>query len=173
MRYVPSLLIGKFVVRNQTPEYTGGLQKRFAWSIGWLISLPMMQWFVLHWDITFYKVLICVLCLTLMFLEGAFSICIGCMIYRWIVREDPQHCPGGACEVRRKDPIQQFNPVQAVLAAGTVMALAVGLYLFLARVPSKTFFGEFLHEAVLTHSQLEKEEDQQFEQEFNDTDDDF
>ena len=175
-RYSPSLLIGKFMVRNQKPEYVGGAQKRFAWFLGWLISLPMMWWFVLHWDITFYKVLICVLCITLMFFESAFAICIGCIIYKWIIREDPQHCPGGVCEVRKREPIQEFSLIQKVIAATTAVALVVGIYLFLAKTESKTFFGEFLHEAVLTKAQLKAEEDlkyqQQLEAEFGDDDDD-
>ncbi len=166
-KYAPSLLIGKFVTRNQKPEYVGGLQKRFAWTMGWFISLPMMWWFVLHWDITFYKVMVCVLCLTLMFLEAAFAICVGCMIYKWIVREDPKHCPGGSCEIRRLEPIQRFNPVQATIATVTVLFLIVGLYLFLAKTESKTFFGQFLHEMVLTKEQLKKEQDEKFQEEMD------
>ena len=166
-KYAPSLLIGKFVTRNQKPEYVGGLQKRFAWTLGWFISLPMMWWFVLHWDITFYKVMVCVLCLTLMFLETAFAICVGCMIYKWIVREDPQHCPGGSCEIRKLEPIQRFNPIQAVVATMTVLFLVVGLYLFLAKTESKTFFGQFLHEMVLTQEQLQKEQDAKFQEELD------
>lgn len=162
-KYSPSLLLGKFVVRNQEPEYVGGMQKRFAWTLGWFISIPMIYWFVLNWDITFYKVMICVLCLTLMFLETAFGMCVGCMIYKLIVREDPQHCPGGVCSIRKKEPIQTFNPIQKVIAGITTVALISGLYLFLAKTESKTFFGEFLHEAVLTGSQLQKEEDLKFQ----------
>jgi len=164
-KYAPSLLIGKFVTRNQKPEYVGGLQKRFAWTMGWFISLPMMWWFVLHWDITFYKVMVCVLCLTLMFLEAAFAICVGCMIYKWIVREDPKHCPGGSCEIRRLEPVQRFNAVQATIAALTVAFFTIGVYLFLAKTESKTFFGQFLHELVLTKEQLKKEEELKFQQE--------
>ena len=166
-KYAPSLLIGKFVTRNQKPEYVGGLQKRFAWTMGWFISLPMMWWFVLHWDITFYKVMVCVLCLTLMFLEAAFSICVGCMIYKWIVREDPRHCPGGVCEIRQKEPVQQFNSIQATIATITTIALVIGIYLFLAKTESKTFFGQFLHELVLTKEQLKKEQDEKFEKELD------
>ena len=55
------------------------------------------------------------------------------MIYKWIVREDPSHCPGGVCEVRQKEPIQKFNPIQATIAAITTVALVVGTYLFLAK----------------------------------------
>ena len=171
--YSPSLLLGKFVVRNQEPEYTGGLQKRFAWTMGWFISLPMMWWFVLHWDITFYKVLVCVLCLTLMFLETAFSICVGCMIYKMIMKEDPQHCPGGVCEIKQKDPIQIFNPMQKIIAILTFIGLLSGIYLFLAKTESKTFFGEFLHELVLTDQQLNAEEEAKMAKEFEEDDDDW
>lgn len=174
-KYSPSLLLGKFMVRNQKPEYVGGLQKRFAWSLGWLISLPMVYWFVLHWDITFYKVLICVLCITLMFLESAFSICIGCMIYKAITKEDPKHCPGGVCEVQQKEPIQMFNTTQKFIAGATFVALISGIYLFLIKTESKTFFGAFLHDALLTKEQLQKEKDEAYQKalakEFGDDED--
>ncbi len=171
--YSPSLLLGKFVVRNQKPEYVGGLQKRFAWTLGWFISIPMMNWFVLHWDITFYKVLFCVLCLTLMTLESAFSICVGCMIYQAIIRENPEHCPGGTCEIKTREPIQMFNPLQKFIAILTTIGLIFGIYLFLAKTESKTFFGEFLHEMVLTKQQLIEENDRKMEKEFEEDDDDF
>jgi hypothetical protein len=31
-RYSPSLIIGRLIVRNQTPEYVGAQQKKFAWG---------------------------------------------------------------------------------------------------------------------------------------------
>ena len=169
--YSPSLLLGKFIVRNQKPEYVGGLQKRFSWTLGWIISLPMMYWFVLHWDITFYKVLICVLCLTLMTLESAFSICVGCMIYQWVTRKEAEHCPGGACEIKVREPIQKFNPIQATIAIGTLLGLLFGIYLFLAKTESKTFFGEFLHEMVLTQQQLDAQVEAKMDKEFDEDDD--
>lgn len=166
-RYAPSLLLGRLFVQNQKPEYVGGLQKRFAWTIGWFISLPMVWWFVIHWDITFYKVLICVLCLVLTFLESAFSICVGCMIYKAITKDDPRYCPGGVCEIRKKEPIQTFNPMQKVIAALAVIGLFIGTYFFLAYEKPKTFFGEFLHEAVLTKAQLKKEKDAEYQKELD------
>jgi len=169
-RYAPSLLLGKLVTQHQKPEYVGGLQKRFAWTLGWFISLPMMWWFVIHWDITFYKVLVCILCLTLMFLEAAFSVCVGCMIYKWVIREDAKHCPGGVCEIRQKEPIQQFSFPQKLIAAMTIVGLFVGIYLFLAKTESKTFFGEFLHEMVLTKAELKAEEERKLEEAFENED---
>ncbi len=173
-KYSPSLLLGKFIVRDQRPEYVGGLQKRFAWTLGWLISIPMMNWFVLHWDITFYKVLICILCLSLMYLEAVFSICIGCKIYEILFRKKAQHCPAGVCEIKQREPIQTFNLLQKAIALLTFIALVFGIYAFLAKTESKTFFGEFLHEVVVTKNQLKKEEDDKFKKqmdnEFNDDD---
>jgi len=174
-KYSPSLLLGKFIVQNQKPEYVGGLQKRFAWTLGWLVSFPMLYWFVFNWDITFYKVMICVLCLTLMTLESAFSICVGCMIYKAIIDKNPKHCPGGVCEIHQKEPIQTFNPIQKIIALLTAIGLIAGIYLFLAKTESKTFFGDFLHEAVLSKSQLQQESDEKYQRELEKEfgDDDF
>ena len=175
-RYSPSLLLGRLMIAHQKPEYVGGIQKRFAWTIGWLISIPMMNWFVLHWDITFYKVLICILCLSLMFLESAFGICVGCKIYELLFQKKAKHCPGGVCEIEKKEPIQTFNPIQKTITIVTILALLGGVYAFLTKTESKTFFGEFLYELLLTKEQLKKLEDEKFnkeaDREFN-SDDDF
>ncbi len=171
-KYAPSLLLGRVFIQNQPPEYVGAMQKRFAWVLGWFISIPMVYWFVLNWDISFYKVLVCVLCLTLLFMEAALSICVGCKLYSFFTRKKAQHCPGGACEVHIKEPIQTFNLAQKVISITVLIALLAGTYLFLAKTESKTFFGEFLHEAVLTKQQLIDENEAKMEAEFNEDDDD-
>jgi len=172
-RYSPALLFGRVFIQNQVPEYVGAMQKRFAWILGWFISLPMLYWFVLHWDITFNKVLICVLCLTLLFMEAALSICVGCKLYTLFTRKQAQNCPGGVCEVRTKEPIQTFNFVQKMISVIIMIALTVGIYLFLAKTESKTFFGEYLHELVLTKKQIAVENEAKMDAEFNSDDDDF
>jgi len=172
-RYSPFMLLGRLFVREQTPEYVGAVQKRFAWILGWIIFLPMMNWFVLHWDITFYKVLLCVLCLSVLFLESAFGICIGCKLYTLLSRNEAQHCPGGTCEVRTKDPIQTFSLTQKLIAGALIVFLSVGIYLFIARTEPKTYFGEFLHELLLTQSQLDAENEAKMDAEFNADDEDF
>ncbi len=172
-RYSPFMLLGRFFVREQTPEYVGAVQKRFAWILGWIVFLPMMNWFVFHWDITFYKVLLCVLCLSVLFLESAFGICIGCKLYTLLTRNEAQHCPGGTCEVRTKDPIQTFSLTQKLIAGALIVFLSVGIYLFIARTEPKTYFGEFLHELVLTQSQLDAENEAKMDAEFNADDEDF
>lgn len=58
-----------------------------------------------------------------------------------------------------------------------MIGIVVGRYLFLAHSEPKRFFGEFLHEAVLTDAQLQREKDEAFEKaaarEFGDDDDDW
>ena len=34
-RFSPSLIIGRFIVRNQVPEYVGAQQKKFAWILSY------------------------------------------------------------------------------------------------------------------------------------------
>jgi hypothetical protein len=98
-------------------------------------------------------------------LESAFSICVGCKFYKLFTKLDPVHCPGGVCEVRAKEPIQLFNPVQKAITALTMIGLVVGTYLFIANSEPQTFFGEFLHEAVLKDAQLQQEKDEAYERE--------
>ncbi len=174
-KYSPFMLLGRLFVRNQKPEYVGAVQKRFAWLLGWIIFLPMLNWFVFHWDINFYRVLLCILCLTVVFLESAFSICVGCILYSFITGEKSKYCPGGACELEIKEPIQTFSPIQKVIVSLMIVILVGGSYIFVAKSEPKTFFGEFLHEMVLTKAQLQKEkevEDAKLDKEFE-NDDDF
>lgn len=172
-KYSAFMLLGRLFVRNQRPQYVGAIQKRFSWILGWFIFLPMLNWFVFHWDITFYKVMLCVLCLGLIFFESAFAICFGCMLYSLFTKKKAQNCSGDACVIKAKEPIQTFNTAQKIIVSSMIVALTVGIYLFLAKTESRTFFGEFLHEAVLTQAELEAENDAKLEAEFNAEDDDF
>src|SRR5689334_726717 len=40
-RFSPTLIIGRLMVRNQAPEYVGAPQKKFAWTIGIILSATM------------------------------------------------------------------------------------------------------------------------------------
>jgi len=97
------------------------------------------------------------------------------MIYKAITKEGPKHCPGGVCEVQQKEPIQMFNTTQKFIAGATFVALISGIYLFLVKTESKTFFGAFLHDALLTKEQLQKEKDEAYQKalakEFGDDED--
>lgn len=93
-KYAPSLVLGRFFVQNQTPEYVGAAQKRFAWSIGFGLSVIMFLMIVVFEIMTPIKIAICILCILLLFSETAFSICIGCIMYHKVYKKSPKYCPG-------------------------------------------------------------------------------
>ena len=167
-RYSPSLLLGRFFVQNQRPEYVGATQKRFAWAIGLLLALPMFYLLVIDFQPHPSKVLVCIICLTLLFFESAFSICVGCKIYG-IFKKDPiTHCPGGICEVRTKDKIQTFDLVQKIITFMVFVALSVGLYAYFTKVESKTFLAQKVKLMMLSDEERERLEDKKLQQEFDD-----
>ena len=98
-RYAPSLIVGQWFVRRQQPEYVGAPQKRFAWSIGFVLALAMLYLVVLNNVIGPINMLVCALCLMLLFFETAFGICIGCKLYNLLNKEQAQLCPGSVCDL--------------------------------------------------------------------------
>lgn len=97
-RFAPSMALGALIVRRQRPEWVGASQKRLAWSLGFgmaFVACLGMGFLGLHND---YMLAFCALCLSLMFLETAFGICVGCELYRVFTKEKPQLCPGDVCD---------------------------------------------------------------------------
>lgn len=123
--YAPSLIIGRFFVQNQTPEYVGAKQKRFAWSIGFALSVIMFFIIVVFEIMTDIKIAICLLCITFLFSETAFGICLGCILYHKTQTTKPLYCPGNVCEVKTKDKIQQFSKHQMI----SLILFFTGLYI--------------------------------------------
>ena len=131
----PSMVLGQWMVRRQQPEWTGAPQKRFAWTIGFVLALTMLYLVVLKGVIGPINLLVCGACLWLLFFESAFGICIGCWIYNRIRPEQAQLCPGGACEYK-PDPAERVRPVQwAVLLAVAVVMVWVAPRLVSSGVP--------------------------------------
>ncbi len=128
--YAPTLIIGRFFVQNQKPEYVGAPQKRFAWSIGFMLSVVMFLLIVVFEIMTPIKIVICLLCIMLLFSEAAFGICIGCYLYHKILSDKPQYCPGEICEVRKKEKIQQLDRYQIF----SLVAIILLMFLFSWRV---------------------------------------
>ena len=98
-KFSPSMILGRFAVRKQQPEWAGAPQKRFAWAIGWLLAVVMFYLIVLNNVVGPLNLIVCATCLTLMFFESAFGICLACIIYNAFTSQQAQHCPGGVCEV--------------------------------------------------------------------------
>lgn len=124
-RYSPTLTIARWMVNNQTAEYVGAPQKRFAWSIGFGLATLMMYLVVLNNVRGPINMLVCVTCLLLLFFETAFGICIGCKLYTLFNKEKAQLCPGNVCAVKDREPIQMIDMSQILIAAGYVLLLIV------------------------------------------------
>jgi len=148
--YSPSMLLGRFFVQNQTPEYVGAAQKRFAWSLGLLLALPMFYLLVINWQPNPIKVLICSICLLLLIFESAFSICLGCKIYNFIMPQKASHCPGGVCEIKKKEKIQTFNIVQKIIFTLTLFIISAGVYNYMYKLDNKTHIGRIISEKMMS-----------------------
>ena len=129
-RLAPSLIVGQWLVRKQQPEWTGAPQKRFAWGIGFALAVTMLYLVVLKNVVGPINLIVCSLCLLLLFFETAFGICIGCQVYNWFNKEKAQLCPGGVCEIP-PDQIPRMSMAQAMILlafAASVFAIAQWVY---------------------------------------------
>ncbi len=71
-KFAPSLVLGRFAVRNQKPEYAGAPQKRFAWAIGLVLATIMLYLVVLQ-NVRGLINLLALICLPFLFFETAFA----------------------------------------------------------------------------------------------------
>jgi len=164
--YSPSLLIGRIFIRHQQPEYVGAVQKRFAWLVGFVLSVPMFYYIVIDFQPNIWKIPLCVVCLVLLFLESAFSICVGCKLYNIFSKEPPTLCPGGSCELKTKDPVQTFSLSQKIIAIITIIVMLFAFYLYFYKVENKTFLAKKFSRAFMSDKEIEALEFQKQEAEF-------
>lgn len=111
-KFAPTLILGRWIVRNQVPEYVGAPQKMFAWIIGLVLAVTM---FVLLNLVNSYSPitgLICFICIIFLFFESAFGICLGCKVYPLFSKGKVQYCPGEVCEVKDRHEIQKTSGLQ-------------------------------------------------------------
>lgn len=128
-KFSPTLILGRLIVRNQTPEYVGAAQKKFAWIIGVVLAATMFVFFIIVNAYSMITGIICLICLIFLFFESAFGICLGCMFYPLFFKDKVQYCPGEVCDVRNKQDIQKTSLSQflVLLAFAGYILLAVWL----------------------------------------------
>ena len=96
-KYAPYMVLGSLIVSNQEPEWVEARPKKFAWGLG-LILGAIMSYFIIFNIMTPARLLTCLLCLLLLFLESTFGICLGCILYKKL-NVKLYKCPGEVCEV--------------------------------------------------------------------------
>jgi Domain of unknown function (DUF4395) len=129
-KYSPSLIIARFMVRNQTPQYVGAAQKKFAWYIGLTLSTAMFIHMIVFNAYGPINGLSCLVCMIFMFFELAFGICIGCKIYGLFNKGKVQYCPGEVCELKDRHEIQKTTPTQLLVLLAFALLLGSMVYFF-------------------------------------------
>ena len=69
-KYSPTLILGRWIVRNQTPEYVGARQKKFAWKIGIALATTMLILAVIVNSYSPMTGIICMICLVFLFFDA-------------------------------------------------------------------------------------------------------
>lgn len=146
-KYSPILIISRWIVRNQVPEYVGAKQKKFAWIIGLSLALIMLVLQIIMNTYSPITGMICLICLIFLFFEAAFGICIGCKFYKWFYKEKAQYCPGEVCEIKSRHDIQKQNFSQLLIALGFVAFIVLSVFLFQDNFKQQptALFGEEIH----------------------------
>ena len=111
-KFSPTLIMGRLIVRNQVPEYVGARQKKFAWIIGVALSATMFIFMVVVNSYSPITGIVCLICLSFLFFESAFGICLGCKLYSVFNKGKAQYCPGEVCDKRSKQDIQKTSWTQ-------------------------------------------------------------
>jgi len=105
IRYSPVGVVSRVLMRNQPPQWVSAKPKRFAWSLGLGIGFAMT--IITNSGIRgWLPRSMCLLCLTMMWLESSLGLCLGCKLHGLLVRrgwaqpdEEYEICADGSCAV--------------------------------------------------------------------------
>jgi hypothetical protein len=104
----PTGLLAGWMTRRQAPQWVSAKPKRFAWTLGLIMALAMavITNSGIHGPL---PRTICLICLTLMWMEAVLGLCLGCELYGLMVRrgwrtpdDAVEICPNGACDLQRE-----------------------------------------------------------------------
>ena len=103
IRYSPAGVAARWLTRGQAPEWVSAKPKRFAWTIGVAMASAMIV--ITNTGIRgTLPMTMCLICMTLMWMECALGLCLGCKLYAWLVRHgyksrdaEIEVCAGGVC----------------------------------------------------------------------------
>jgi hypothetical protein len=101
----PAGLAAGWMMRRHQPQWVSAKPKRFAWTLGLVMALAM----AIITNSGIHGTLprtICLICLTLMWMEAVLGLCLGCEIYGVMVRRGWRQpddafevCANGACDL--------------------------------------------------------------------------
>jgi len=86
---------------------------------------------------SFITGIICLICLTFLFFESVFGICLGCLFYHWFKKEKMQYCPGEICDLKARQEIQKTSFLQISIVIGFLVYVLATAHLFNDRFSAK------------------------------------
>ena len=98
-KWSPTLAIASLITRRQQPEWVGAPQKEFAWWLGFGLAVISCSSMGLFAAPLWLVLTLCSICLTLLFLETAFGICVGCALQAKFGKTPPMYCVGDSCAI--------------------------------------------------------------------------
>lgn len=126
-KYAPSMILGRWIVNNQTPEYVGAPPKRWAWAFGFILAVIMFYMVVLNDIRGPINIVTCALCLGLLFFEAVFGICIGCKVYNIFHKEKSKYCAGDSCDIsKERSNIQKVSFLQISILLLFIVGVILG-----------------------------------------------
>ena len=115
----PVGVLARWIRRDKQPQWVSAKPKRFAWTMGLVMSAGM----TVITNVNIHGWLprsVCLLCLTLMWLESVLGLCLGCETYAFLVRrgwiktdDAYEVCAGGICEIPLAATATAAPPVAA------------------------------------------------------------
>ncbi len=124
-QYAPYMMVGELIVRHQVPDWVDAKPKQFAWILGLLLG-AVMTFYILFDVISLVRLSICFVCLTLLYLESVFGICLGCILYQKL-NIPVENCPGGICETETRRSYDKKKILWLFLFLVLFAALFAGL----------------------------------------------
>ena len=156
--YSPYMILGSLIVSNQEPDWVEASPKKFAWILGVILGF-IMSYFILFDIMTPARLLTCLLCLFLLYMEAVFGICLGCIIYKRL-NIKLYKCPGGVCEM----PKNKKSKMPKIIILFLFIAMFYGVFYSL-----KTYKYNNTTSSNLTQEQID---DMEFEKENKDEESD-
>jgi Domain of unknown function (DUF4395) len=106
IQYSPTGIVAHAMTRRHPPQWVSAKPKRFAWTLA--LGLGFAMTIITNGAIArpYLPRTLCLICLTLMWMETAIGLCLGCEIYSLLVRRgwagkdpDVEVCASGVCAV--------------------------------------------------------------------------
>jgi hypothetical protein len=138
-KFSPTLILGRWIVQNQTPEYVGAPQKKFAWIIGVVLSATMFFHLIIINATSPIAGIFCIICLAFLFFESSFGICLGCKFYPLFFKDKTQYCPGEVCSVKQRQDIQKISINQKIIFIAFIVAIFLIGYFFNSKFSQKPY----------------------------------